>query len=397
MILEKAKMVFSHLIIGILFISIASISVNAQTDAELGEATKKLIPLYQQQKYVEALPYAELLIKAIPDNANLQFIYGYCLLGKAKNVKDKEEARQLIIKSRQAFIKSKQLGNQDKLVDALITSLPADGLMSGQFSKNEEAENAMNEAEAVFTQGKYDEALALYQKALKLDPTIYEAALFSGDMFTQKGDFDNAEIWYQKAIKINPDRETAYRYSGTPLMKQKKYDLARDRYVEAYIVEPFSKFSTLGINQWAEITKSSIGHPRIDVPEIKYDASGKATTVMNQNSLTEGSKAWLAYSLTRESWHQEKFARTFPNEKTYRHTLQEETDALRSVLKMAKEQKLAHPQFETLQKLDNEGLLEPYILLALTDDGIFEDYAPYLKTNRPKLRQYVLNFVIGQK
>jgi hypothetical protein len=74
--------------------------------------------------------------------------------------------------------------------------------------------------------------------------------------------------------------------------------------------------------------------------------------------------------------------------------LQEESEALRSVLKSAQEQKLSNPQFDVLQKLDGEGLLEAYVLMAHPDQGIARDHEAYLKTNRAKLRQYVLGYVI---
>lgn len=199
---------------------------------------------------------------------------------------------------------------------------------------------------------------------------------------------------YQKAITIDPLRETAYRYSGTPLMKQKKYDLARDRYIEAYITEPYSSMSPRGISQWAEITGAKLSHPKIDIPEFKYGADGKPTTVMNEKSLGEGSKAWLAYSLSRDAWRKEKFAKAFPNEKQYRHTVQEEAESIRSTLTSAKQQKLTHPHIEILQKLDNEGLLESFILISNPDKDIALDHAEYLKTNRAKLRQYVSNYMI---
>ncbi len=93
----------------------------------------------------------------------------------------------------------------------------------------------MSQAETLFSQGNLDQALASYQKALQLDRELYDAALFTGDVYTQKGDFVQAEVWYQKAIAIDPNREIAYRYSAAPLMKQHKYDLARDRYMESFI------------------------------------------------------------------------------------------------------------------------------------------------------------------
>ena len=82
----------------------------------------------------------------------------------------------------------------------MLASLPEDGNFGGKFSKNEEAEKSMGAAEALFSQGKMDEALAAYQKASRLDPTIYEAALFSGDVYMQKGDFPKAEVRKSRRI-----------------------------------------------------------------------------------------------------------------------------------------------------------------------------------------------------
>ncbi len=396
MLPKTVKMIFVHLLACLLFITSTFTSNNAQTEEEVKTALAKAAQLIDQQRYAEAIPHLELLIKASPDVPKLRFLYGFSLLAKSKQIDDNEQAKQLSAKALEQFRKAKELGFNDQSNDALIGLLSGESSTAGtaRYSKNPEANKFMDQAENNFAQSKYDEALGLYQKALALDPNIYEAALYSGDVYVKRQDWANAEIWYQKAIAINPNRETAYRYSATPLMKQEKYDQARDRYIEAFITEPYGELSPRGILQWAEATSAKLGHPKVDIPEIKYDANGKATTVMNENSLNEGSKAWLAYSLTRENWHKEKFAKTFPTEKKYRHTLQEEAEAIRSTLKSAKEQKLSHPQFEILQKLNEDGLLEAFILMAQADNGIAEDHEAYLKSNRDKLRKYVLNYVI---
>ncbi|HEX8370711.1 MAG TPA: tetratricopeptide repeat protein [Pyrinomonadaceae bacterium] len=267
----------------------------------------------------------------------------------------------------------------------------------GKYSKNQEAENLMYEAESYFSEGEFEAALDAYRKALKLDPNIYEAALFSGEAYVQTGSYDDAEIWYQKAIAINPNRETAYRFSATPLMQQERYEQARDRYIEAYIVEPYSQPPVAGLIHWAQITNTGILHPAIDVPEIKYDEKGNAKSALNVNPLLEdGSTAWTAYAAAREVWRKDKFAKTFPNQKTYRHSLQEEADALRAVIKAFEEKKPKNPngQLSLLSKLNDEGFLEPFILLAMPDEGIAQDHMEYLKRNRDKLRQYVLKYVV---
>jgi len=60
----------------------------------------------------------------------------------------------------------------------------------------------------------------------------------------------------------------------------------------------------------------------------------------------DGSFAWISYGATRSTWRKEKFAKVFPNERAYRHSLAEEADALRSVILLAtadKKNKKAQP------------------------------------------------------
>lgn len=373
----------------------------AQAGESAQEMEQKVSELMKRQQYTEALPLLEKLVTAQPDNPRTQFYLGFALIGQATNTKDEATRKALRARARGAFIKSKELGITEPVVDALIQSLPPDGADSKAFSQNVEANKLMNEAEALFTRGKLEDALGNYQKALQLDPKIYEAALFSGDVHTQRGNFQQAEIWYQKAIAIDPNRETAYRYSATPLMKEGKLDQARDRYVEAFISEPYNRFSTAGLSLWAQTTNTRLAHPAIDVPtDVTFDEKGDAKINLNMSALLggkeDGSFAWISYGATRSMWRKEKFAKTFPGEKQYRHSLEEETDALRSVLAVAtsdKKVKLS-ASLAKLKKLNDEGLLEAYILLARPDDGIAADHSAYLKRERDKLRRYVVEYIL---
>jgi tetratricopeptide (TPR) repeat protein len=376
--------------------------VHAQGGENIQELKQKVSVLIKQQKYTEALPMLEKLAVAEPDNQETQFYLGFALIAQANTTKDAPARQALRVRARSAFIKSKELGNQEQLVDALIQSIPPDGSEGQGFSKNAEANKLMVEAEALFSKGKLDDALKSYQKALQLDPNIYEAALFSGDVYTQRGDFQQAETWYQKAIAIDPNRETAYRYSATPLMKQGKYDQARDRYVDAYISEPYSRFSVVGLTQWAQATNTKLAHPEIEIPtDVTFDEKGDAKINLNAGALMsgkdDGSYAWISYGATRSGWHKEKFAKTFPQEKTYRHSLAEEADALRSVFTLAasdKKVKNLSPSLAKLKKLDDEGFLEAYILFARPDQGIAQDYTAYRNQNRDKLRRYVVEYIL---
>lgn len=377
-------------------------TVYAQAGEDIQELKQKASELIKEQKYTEALPLFEKLAVAEPDNAETQFYLGFALIAQANITKDTAARKAMRIRARAAFVKAKELGINEPIVDALIQSTPLDGSEGAAFSSNAEANKLMAEAEALFSQGKLDDALKNYQKALQLDPNLYEAALFSGDVYSHKGDFAQAETWYQKAITINPNRETAYRYSATPLMKQGKYDEARDRYVEAHISEPYNRYSVAGLTQWAQITGTKLAHPDINIPtNVTFDEKGDAKINLDASALLggkdDGSFAWISYGATRSTWRKEKFAKTFPQEKKYRHSLAEEADALRSVLTIAtsdKKVKKLSPSLAKLKKLDDEGLLEAYILLSRPDEGIVQDHPAYLKQNRDKLRRYVFEYIL---
>jgi tetratricopeptide (TPR) repeat protein len=388
--------------LALLFLSVAiTSSTQAQTEGT-AELKRRASELLKENNFTEALPILEKIAAAEPNDGETQFYLAFALLGQAKNTKDDAARKALRLRARQAFVKAKSLNYDEPKLDALILGLPEDGSDAPGFTSNAKANQLMEEGEALFSQGKADEALKKYQEALELEPKLYHAALFSGDIYLQKGDYAKAETWYQKAIAIDPDRETAYRYSATPLMKQHKTDEARDRYIEAFIVEPYDRFARGGLIQWGQATQTKLAHPEIAIPtNVTFDDKGDAKINLDASALLggkdDGSFAWISYGATRSKWRKEKFAKTFPNEKTYRHSLAEEADALRSVLSVAtadqKDKKLS-PSLQRLKKLDEEGLLESYILLARPDDGITQDYPAYLKQNRDKLRRYMMQYVV---
>ena len=373
----------------------------AQTDESVADLKRRASELLKQTKYTEALPVLEKIATLEPNDGETQFYLAFALLGQATNTKDDAARKALRIRARNAFLKAKSLNFNEPKLDALILSVPEDGSDASGFSANADANRLMKEGEALFSEGKADEALKKYQQALELDPKLYHAALFCGDIYLQKQDFTQAEVWYQKAIAIDPDKETAYRYSATPLMKQRKTDAARDRYIEAFITEPYNRFARGGLIQWAQATQTPLAHPQIDIPtNVTFDEKGDAKINLDASALLggkdDGSFAWISYGTTRSGWRKEKFAKTFPNERGYRHSLAEEADALRSVLSVAADKKTKDlsPSLAKLKKLNDEGLLEAYILLARPDDGIILDHPAYLKQNRDKLRRYMMQYVV---
>jgi tetratricopeptide (TPR) repeat protein len=391
------------------------LALPARAPAQAGnsyEATRERASrLLDEGKFTEALPIFEKLSKERPTDATVMFGLGFTMLAKANTDKDPAARKQGRIQARLALVRAKELGFSHALLDSMLETLRPDGETVETFSKVKEADEAMREGEAAYVQGDLDKALAQYQRALQLDPQLYEAALFAGDMYNKKNQPAEAGEWFARAIKIDPDRETAYRYWSVGLMKQGRKPEARDKLIEAFITEPFNRLTANGLIEWAESNGVTLTHPQIEIPaNVSSSEDGKVNIAIAPTVAADkgdGSAAWMMYGISRSTWMSnknglsERFAKAYPAEKSYRHSLAEESDALRMVIEsvstQTKEKKIKQlqPSLATLVKLNDAGLLEAYILLARPDEGIARDYASYRKTNRDKLRRYVAEYLMS--
>jgi tetratricopeptide (TPR) repeat protein len=368
-------------------------------DAGLADLRRKATALLKEEQFATALPLLERIAAADPNSPEANLNLGMALATLA-DMHPQPERTAMRLRARTLFLKARELGLDSSVVDALVQSIPADGSDRDVLSPNPEADALMVKGMEAFAARQMDEAFASYQRALGLDPKLYEAALYIGDVFLYRKDYAGAETWYQKAIAIDPTRETAYRYSATPLMWQGRLDEARDRYVEAFISEPYNRSSVAGLQRWAQETRSTLQHPEIVVPAtVTVDTNGDLHVHLDQAALSDddGSKAWTGYGGTRALWYKERFARVFPMELVYRRSLQEETEALRTVVSAATATTAAgrlSPSLSALKKLDDENLLEPYVLFARANEEIARDYPEYLMQHRDRLRQYVLTYLV---
>ncbi len=361
---------------------------------------------YDENNFTAALPLFEKLVIANPLDREVNARLGFILIGSATSYKDPEQRKKVRARGRGFLVRAQQLGADDALTKEMLERTPLDGSDVGDasFSNKQEIDEAMREGEAAFSRGDFNKALAAYGRALKADPKLYEAALFTGDVYYKSEQPDKAGAAFAQAIAIDPDRETAYRYWGDVLMKQGKTTEARDKFIEAYIAAPYNRLAQAGFVQWANQNGVKLAHPNIVVPtNVSSPEKGKINITLDPSMLGKsdtGTAAWMMYGLTRSLWISEKFAKAYPNEKAYRHSLAEEADALRMVIESVKTQKkdkrakTLDPSLAALSKLNDDGLLEAYILIARPDAGIAQDYAAYRRANRDKLRRYVTEYVL---
>ena len=371
-----------------------------QDDAE----RKRAFHLYKLGNYNEALPVFEKLAAATPNDREVVETLGLLVLGQAIYLKDATARKQARLRAREILVRAEKLGADDALLKTMLASIPADGGDDVSFSTKKEVDEAMRDGEAAFAKGNYAKATEAYQLALLFDPKLYEAALFTGDAYWRMGQSEVAGDWYAKAIAINPDRETAYRYWGDVLMKQGKTIEARDKFIEAFIAEPYNRLARNGFTHWAEQTSITLAHPKIDIPaSVSPLADGKMTINLDPKTLKGDDKdgsgaAWMMYGIVRAAWATTNFAKEYPEEKVYRHSLKEEAEAIRGALEVLSDPKKGKMTFDSslqiLAKLNKSGLLEAYILLALPDVGIARDFPAYRRVNTDKLRRYVVEYIL---
>lgn len=378
----------------------------AQDAARYDADREKALYLIEQNNFKEALPLLEKLHASKPDDTKVLQNLALALVASATTNKDKEAAKRDFKRARELAERAQKLGDNSELVQMLLARIPADGQLADEKPRTP-AQEALYAGESAFTSGEMEKAIAEYERALQLDPKLYEAPLFIGDVYFKMGKLEEAGKAYARAIAINPDRDTAYRFWGNVLLQNGKPDEAREKFVEAVICEPYSRAPWQFLSRWAQYKQLQLSHPRIDIPTSVERKDDKNISIfITPNEKKDGSEAWTVYSLIRAGWMTDKkFSEAFPNEKQYRHSLREEFDALRltadSVEERLKRKELKESALDVsianLLKLHRAGLLEPYILFAKADAGIAQDYLAYRQANRAKLRQYLMEYVAPNK
>lgn len=395
------RQIFAATLLIFLAFAVAPVVI-AQDDAE----RERAFQLYKDGKFIDALPLFEKLAARYPQDPQVFETYGMVMLGQSSYLKDAAARKEARKRGREILLQAQKLGANSTLLKSMLESVPPDGGDDRGFSSKKEVDEVMREGEAAFVKGDMAKALELYQRAFELDPALYEAALYIGDVYFNTAEQKKASEWFGKAVGINPDRETAYRYWGDSLMRQGRATEAGDKFVEAYIAEPYSRLARAAFLNWGQKLNVSLAHPEVEIPtNVARKPDGNNVITLDPNMFKkEGENpsdaAWMMYGLVRVSWSMSKFQETYPEEKKYRHSLKEEAAAFRSAIKALDNKKVKDPQsidksLQTIMKLEKEGLLEAFILLAMPDEGIAKDFPTYRKTNADNLRRYVKTYVLN--
>ena len=404
--MRYGKLLFKILALALLTFS--ALNVFSQSSAGQAKSNpadperQQAFELYQQHKMPEATELLEKVVAKYPEDIAAHEALGAALLSRSDTQTDPENGKADRLKARSELLRAKELGDNSDLCKVLLAGINEDGSVS-KFAEDKEVEAAMERGESAFAKGEWDNAIKEYSHALELDPKMYLAAVNIGDTYYASKTWDKAGEWFDRAVKIDPDREVAYRYWADALMASGKIKEARAKFIEGVVAFPYATTSWSGLNRWLASTHLAYNKIPIQLPQGPT-TNEKGDTVINidPSSLNkkDGGEAWMMYSIERTLWKNEKFAKEFPEEKTYRHTLKEEVDALSIVVTVfnenqkSKKIKTPDPSLVMLAQLQSEGMLEPYVLLVKADKEIAQDYSAYRAAHRDKLIRFVDKYVV---
>jgi protein O-mannosyl-transferase len=97
--------------------------------------------------------------------------------------------------------------------------------------------------------GKLDEAVSHFSRALSIRPNDVETHFNLGLALTQQGKIDNAIKHYEEALRIEPENEKAHINLALALQAQGRMDKAIEHYREALRINPFDEkvHNSLGV------------------------------------------------------------------------------------------------------------------------------------------------------
>ena len=101
------------------------------------------------------------------------------------------------------------------------------GAGSGEAAKKAaELRKVFEEGVAASREGKHDDAIAAFNKAIELNPNCYDCYYNIGFSNAQKKDYEKAEAAYKKAIELKADYAEAYSGLANIYNAQRKFDEA---------------------------------------------------------------------------------------------------------------------------------------------------------------------------
>jgi cytochrome c-type biogenesis protein CcmH/NrfG len=196
----------------------------------------------------------------------------------------------------QAYYRANQKDKADEQFQAAFTLNPA----TVPPLDSQDADEWLKFGNAHAALGQFDEAVAAYQTALKIDPNKAAAFTNIGVVYYQQGKFDDAVQQMQKALAIDPgDGETEYMLGAT-YMQQQKLDEAEQAFNKAIALKPdlAAAYTGLGNVQLARKNLTEAVTALQKATQLQPNQA-EAWLALGQAYAAQGNKADASAALTK--------------------------------------------------------------------------------------------------
>jgi tetratricopeptide (TPR) repeat protein len=240
-----------------------------------------------------------------------------------------------------------------------------DGQDAALHKPNAAAEEALQQAETLFAQHRYDDARKQYETAMARDPLWSQAAVGAGDCYFMQQDWPRAEALFLRATAIEPRNDQAWRFLSDSLAKQGKMGAAEQALYSALAANPAERntWSHLaGLRARAQLPLASLHLTRGS--HLTVGADGKYTLNIDQTGVRKDSPPDMAFALALGV--AESNLRIADASKT---AYEIELASWRAAFTMTDEataksgKALTDPAILKMQAMHRDGQLEPALLL----------------------------------
>jgi tetratricopeptide (TPR) repeat protein len=184
------------------------------------------ILLAKKGEYDKAIEHLKAALRLKPDNANAQNNLGNCLLLKG-NIQEAivHYRKTLEIQPDHEFAQQNLKRALAKQKEGRNDTLKADIFFN---QKENNPEMHYRKGNSFRNNGKLNEAIQQYQKALEIQPDFTPAINKIGLIYVAQGEYDKAFSSYQRIIELKPDDYVAYYNVACMYAKQNKIEEAVD-------------------------------------------------------------------------------------------------------------------------------------------------------------------------
>jgi len=181
---------------------------------------KELISADPKEREADCLEYSHLLISLL----------------RAAGIQDAHVKREEIEKEPHAYVVAVLDGKKYKL-DLLQNEFTPTTTIAGS-DRESIAFHYHNEGDVFFMQGKLDEALKIYNRALEINPNNSPTLLSRGDLLARRGRLIEALESYNKALNVGGGQADDWNNKGVILAKLGRFTEALAAFNQALLLNP---------------------------------------------------------------------------------------------------------------------------------------------------------------